>query len=264
MKGYCGSMGPSQDSLPLLGIPIITVTPPKSPREIALRAPSFDLETIDETECSINYQQKRSSANLLPQIHEWSPPPLRRHHTPVHHNDELDSSCTSSDDEDELKKLKSMTKRLRLSTRRPSYVEWCENLPKMLDLNANTKKCDTVEDVGDDNISSYSRRINTVEENIKWVRKELIAMKSQDHRLAIQLMRLRSDIQQLKLQKSYHEYRELIDTATESAQEGREQQTPLCDLPFRRENGLLFALEKPLKDFGVTRLNLFARRFSLS
>ena len=89
-------------------------------------------------------------------------------------------------------------------------------------------------------------------------------MKSQDHRLAIQLMRLRSEIQQLKLQKSCNEYRELIDTATESAQEGRNQQPAVCDLPFRRDNSMIFALEKPLKDFGVTRLNLFARRFSLS
>ena len=89
-------------------------------------------------------------------------------------------------------------------------------------------------------------------------------MKSQDHRLAVQLMRLRSEIQQLKLQKSCHEHRELIDTATECAQEDKEAQQPaLCDPPFRA-SGMLLALEKPLKDFGVTRLNLFARRFSLS
>ncbi|XP_038052149.1 protein FAM167B-like isoform X2 [Patiria miniata] len=249
------SMGPSHAMSPY-AVPAITISPPTSPREGSFprRGASTDLATIKETETSTPTNSQYDPSNLLSP--QYTPPSS----TPEC-NGEL-----SSDNEDELDKLKSMATRLRLSTRRPSYVEWCENLPKWRDLNGNTKKeqCDDEKE----DWRSFKERRDRLEEKMQWVRQELIEMKSQDHRLAIQLMRLRSEIQQLRLHKIYNEHQELIDTATECAHEDRDTsqsqfQSALCDPPFR-SNGVLLALEKPLKDVGVTRLNLFARRFSLS
>ncbi|XP_022083279.1 protein FAM167A-like isoform X2 [Acanthaster planci] len=251
-------MGPSQAMSPY-AIPSITISPPTSPREgvYQKRGASSDLATIDEADPSTTdgpcglwtATSLCSPSNLLSP--EYTPP---------------SAPCggeKSSEHEDELAKLKSMATRLRLSTRRPSYVEWCANLPKLRDLNGNLTAKKRCQDRSDD-WRTFKQRRDCLEEKIQWVRNELIEMKSQDHRLAIQLMRLRSEIQQLRLQKSCHEHRELIDTATECAQEDRDSQLQpaLCDPPFRG-NGVLLALEKPLKDVGVTRLNLFARRFSL-
>ena len=154
-------MGPSHDGMSRLAIPIITVTPPTSPRESVFRSAPSDLETIEETECPTNYQQKRSPTKLL-QVHEWSP-------SCKNCNDEH----ASSSDDDELDKLKSMATRLRLCTRRPSYVEWCENLPKIQDLNGNKRKCDIGDDAEDGSLS-FNHRRKRLDENIQWVRTELV------------------------------------------------------------------------------------------
>lgn len=236
-------------------IPSIVISPPSSPRHDAAfpkHRPSTDLETIQEAD--------HNNTNCL------RPPPQQRtsslspDDTDSPHDINGNSEQPLDTSGEELDKLKSMATRLRLKTRRPSYVEWCENLPKLRDLN-NCNSSDGYH--GKEDWKTFKERRESLDEKIQWVRKELIEMKSQDHRLAIQLMRLRSEIQQLKLITSCHQHQDLIDTAAMSAQEDREAQQPaLCDPPFR-SNGVLFALEKPLKDFGVTRLNLFARRFSL-
>lgn len=96
------------------------------------------------------------------------------------------------------------------------------------------------------------------------------AMKTQDHRLAMQLMRLRADIQQIKLQKTSSEHRDLIDNSAYSVEEESElMKSGIFDLslimPTMNNNNYecMSIVDKPLKDMGVTRMNLNRRRFSL-
>lgn len=89
-----------------------------------------------------------------------------------------------------------------------------------------------------------------------------IAMKTQDHQLAMQLMKLRGEIQALKLQKTSDDHRELIEDARYSmVEESVELKSALFDLPMN--NNFYPIGEDPLKDIGVTRMNLNSRRFSL-
>jgi hypothetical protein len=89
-------------------------------------------------------------------------------------------------------------------------------------------------------------------------------MKTQDHMLAMQLMRLRADIQQIKLQKTSSEHRDLIDNSAYSVEEESELKSGIYDLPFLMPNNNDYeCIDKPLKDMGVTRMNLNRRRFSL-
>ena len=89
-------------------------------------------------------------------------------------------------------------------------------------------------------------------------------MKAQDHQLAMQLMRLRGEIQALKLQKTSNEHQELIEDARYSmVEESEELKSALFDLPMNNNYFPPFSGDDPLKDMGVTRMNLNRRRFSL-
>ncbi len=96
-------------------------------------------------------------------------------------------------------------------------------------------------------------------------------MKTQDHILAMQLMRLRADIQRIKLQKTSSEHQDLIDNSAYSVEEESELKSGLYDsLPFVMPGNnnvddieYMSIVDKPLKDMGVTRMNLNIRRFSL-
>ncbi|XP_038051465.1 protein FAM167A-like [Patiria miniata] len=164
----------------------------------------------------------------------------------------------------ELDKLKSVTTRLHLTTTRPSIVEWKATLEKPPFLQNGDCAGDS-----DDGLrrclecceKTDAERKEALQRSIDWIKDELAAMKSQDHVLAMQLMRLRSEIQQLRLQRSISAHKELIEDAAYSMEEEIEQKTGLCDTPVI--GVFLPGLDNPLKDFGVTRMNLNARRFSL-
>lgn len=176
-----------------------------------------------------------------------------------------------------LNELKKMTTRLRLSTRRPSIMQWRENLTNFQQNMALVKQAglesdDSGEDEGDDDVDRKSddseiltddqERRKKVDDAIAWIRQELIAMKTQDHQLAMQLMKLRGEIQALKLQKTSDDHRELIEDARYSmVEESVELKSALFDLPMN--NNFYPIGEDPLKDIGVTRMNLNSRRFSL-
>ncbi|KAJ8036976.1 hypothetical protein HOLleu_17659 [Holothuria leucospilota] len=90
-----------------------------------------------------------------------------------------------------------------------------------------------------------------------------LAMKSQDHALAMQLMQLRSEIQQVKLQKSCEEHKDLIEDKRYSlTEELEDEKWGLCDLPLTNNNEDQ-GFADPLKDIGVTKMNLSSRRFSI-
>ncbi|XP_041476138.1 protein FAM167A-like [Lytechinus variegatus] len=177
-----------------------------------------------------------------------------------------------------LSELKKMTTRLRLSTRRPSIMQWRENLSNFqqnmalvrhsgLDSDESDEGCDDdVDGKSDDSeiLTDDQERRKKVDDAIAWIRQELIAMKSQDHQLAMQLMKLRGEIQALKLEKTNDEHRELIEGARYSiVEESAELKSALFDLPMNNNFYPIAAGEDPLKGMGVTRMNLNSRRFSL-
>ena len=81
-------------------------------------------------------------------------------------------------------------------------------------------------------------------------------MRLQDQVLARQLLSLRHEIHQLKLQRSCEEHQEMLEDVTMDIAETHELQE-ICDIPLSDSmNGT------PLKHLGVTRMHLSARRFS--
>lgn len=159
--------------------------------------------------------------------------------------------------ESELERLKDVTIRLNLKTTRPSYVEWRENLHQFYQ-----KKRSVLAQNGISTKPDRERR-EQIAQTLAWLREELLAMKHQDHALAMQLMQLRSQIQQVKLQKSCEEHKDLIEDKRYSlTEEMEDEKWGLCDLPIVN-NDQEHGYPDPLKDIGVTKMNLSARRFSI-
>lgn len=84
-------------------------------------------------------------------------------------------------------------------------------------------------------------------------------MQLQDQRLARQLIRLRSELHRLKVERVCHDHREMLDDAALELEECGEECDLLCDVPLKAA----FTLSTPLKHLGLTKMNLNARRFSL-
>lgn len=84
-------------------------------------------------------------------------------------------------------------------------------------------------------------------------------MRLQDQQLARQLMRLRSDIHQLKIEQTCDLHRRMLNDATYELEERDELSDLFCDAPLASS----FSLSAPLKLIGVTKMNINSRRFSL-
>lgn len=84
-------------------------------------------------------------------------------------------------------------------------------------------------------------------------------MRVQDQQLARQLMRLRSDINKLKIEQTCHLHRRMLNDATF----GLEERDELSDLLFECPATPGLGLSAPLRLIGVTKMNINSRRFSL-
>lgn len=84
-------------------------------------------------------------------------------------------------------------------------------------------------------------------------------MRLQDRQLARQLMRLRSDINKLKIEQTCHLHRRMLNDATV----GLEERDELSDLLFECPTTPGLGLSAPLRLIGVTKMNINSRRFSL-
>ncbi|KAI1895900.1 hypothetical protein AGOR_G00111510 [Albula goreensis] len=142
--------------------------------------------------------------------------------------------------DDHLRSLKALTQRLRLETGRPSYPEWKAQL-------------------GGPAACRRGGGFGGVEEALAWLKKELTDMRLQDQQLARQLMRLRSDINKLKIEQTCNLHRKMLNDATYGLEERDELSDLLCDFPVTPG----FGLSAPLKLIGVTKMNINSRRFSL-
>ncbi|KFV10731.1 PREDICTED: protein FAM167A [Pterocles gutturalis] len=187
--------------------------------------------------------------------------------------------------DDHLRSLKALTEKLRLETRRPSYLEWKAKLEEQAwkspqpageeEEEANEAKKATGETVplrkvqlhvngspAQDKVTLTSGRIGgfeSIDEALTWLRKELAEMRLQDQQLARQLMRLRSDINKLKIEQTCHLHQRMLNDATYELEERDELSDLFCDFPLVSS----FSLSTPLKLIGVTKMNINSRRFSL-
>ncbi|NXC65826.1 F167A protein, partial [Anhinga anhinga] len=187
--------------------------------------------------------------------------------------------------DDHLRSLKALTEKLRLETRRPSYLEWKAKLEEQAwkspqpageeEEEVTEAKKATRETVplrkvqlhlngspDQDKVTLTSGRIGgfeSIDEALTWLRKELAEMRLQDQQLARQLMRLRSDINKLKIEQTCHLHQRMLNDATYELEERDELSDLFCDFPLISS----FSLSTPLKLIGVTKMNINSRRFSL-
>ncbi|XP_070705739.1 protein FAM167A [Pempheris klunzingeri] len=178
--------------------------------------------------------------------------------------------------DDHLMNLKALTEKLRLETRRPSYLEWKARLeaesfgesgngkglnqaepegqvvtPKGTVVNSDVVQCKLP--------SGVLKGFGNIDEALSWLRRELTDMRLQDQHLARQLMRLRNDINKLKIEQTCHLHRRMLNDATFGLEERDELSDLLCECPVTPGLGL----SAPLRLIGVTKMNINSRRFSL-
>ncbi|XP_013418041.1 protein FAM167A [Lingula anatina] len=169
-----------------------------------------------------------------------------------------------------LAELKAMTARLNLSTRRRSTVEWQEKhlqrgtkgKPNSVQNGLGTISEDGVED-SDHTAAPLSEAEQRISDALDWLREELTEMRSQDQDLARQLISLRHEIHQLKLQQSCNEHQEMLADARDELEDEKEvKNLELWDtaLDTSAENPTPL---RSLGHLGVTRMNLTSRRFSM-
>ncbi|XP_012312771.2 protein FAM167A [Aotus nancymaae] len=192
--------------------------------------------------------------------------------------------------DDHLRSLKALTEKLRLETRRPSYLEWQARLeeqtwpfPRAAAAVEPQASVEEGERGGQEPLlplrepeqhpsparsaSQGTRPLSTgklegfqsIDEAIAWLRKELMEMRLQDQQLARQLMRLRGDINKLKIEHTCRLHRRMLNDATYELEERDELADLFCDSPLASS----FSLSTPLKLIGVTKMNINSRRFSL-
>ncbi|XP_038148600.1 protein FAM167A [Cyprinodon tularosa] len=190
-----------------------------------------------------------------------------------------EANCGNSVDilgDDHLMTLKALTEKLRLETRRPSYLEWkarldAENFKESptgkyrLQKEHEGEPVTYIETAADTEKSQQKQAsgglkgFKSIDEALAWLRRELTDMRSQDQQLARQLIRLRSDINMLKIEQTCHLHRRMLNDATLSLEEKDELSDLLCECPITPGLGL----SAPLRLMGVTKMNINARRFSL-
>ncbi|KAM9369652.1 protein FAM167B [Phaethornis superciliosus] len=162
-------------------------------------------------------------------------------------------------EEESLASLKALTAKLKLQTRRPSYLEWearVRGQPWRSRTPGGVERADQGPgDEWDGGICGFV----TMEAALEWLRTELQEMQAVDQRLAQQLMLLRARLHRLKVEQACHQHKEMLDDATFGLEGCKEDSDLLCNIPPKAA----FLLSMPLKHIGVTRMNINSRRFSL-
>ncbi|XP_061900654.1 protein FAM167A [Entelurus aequoreus] len=178
-----------------------------------------------------------------------------------------ESTCEDSPPGDHLLILKALTEKLRLETRRPSYLEWKAGLEaeKITGFGSGTVEAESGGTRRDSDMircqlrSGVLKVFENVDEALSWLRRELAEMRLQDQHLARQLIRLRSDISKMKIEQACQLHRRMLNAATYGLEERDELADLLCECPVTPGLGL----SAPLRLIGVTKMNINSRRFSL-
>ncbi|NXO94216.1 F167A protein, partial [Certhia brachydactyla] len=159
-------------------------------------------------------------------------------------------------EEENLDSVKALAAKLKLETRRPSYLEW-EALVRgqRWGTRSTWGAQQSLKEQQDGGVCGFA----TMEAALEWLRTELREMQVLDQRLAQQLMRLRARLHRLKVEQACHQHKEMLDDATFGLEGCEEDSDLLCTIPPKAA----FLLSTPLKHIGVTRMNINSRRFSL-
>ncbi|XP_072552527.1 protein FAM167A [Salminus brasiliensis] len=192
----------------------------------------------------------------------------------------LDCSNLEAAADDHLRTLKALAEKLRLETRRPSYLEWKAQVeaqntkgpseptesPEMGQATGQeqtdmpTQNGQATDFIQESSLTPGNLKgFGNIDEALIWLRKELKEMRLQDQQLARQLMRLRGDINKLKIEQTCQVHRRMLNDATFGLEEHDELSDLLCDGPVTPG----FGLSAPLRLIGVTKMNINSRRFSL-
>uniref|UniRef100_UPI0037E8222C protein FAM167A n=1 Tax=Semicossyphus pulcher TaxID=241346 RepID=UPI0037E8222C len=177
---------------------------------------------------------------------------------------------SSEGETEDLDSVKALTEKLKLQTRRPSYLEWQERVQSRPWKQSNSadspgsgdKAVSMPATLRNENSQAVVRNIcgfETIDDALEFLRKELREMQAQDNHLARQLIRLRGEIHRLKVEQVCDRHKEMLDDATYELEECDEESDLLCDIPLKAT----FALSTPLKHLGLTKMNINSRRFSL-
>ncbi|XP_034531473.1 protein FAM167A [Notolabrus celidotus] len=177
---------------------------------------------------------------------------------------------SSEGETEDLDSVKALTEKLKLQTRRPSYLEWQERVQSRswkesysADSPGSGGEADsipaTLRNESSEVVVSNICGFDTIDDALEFLRKELREMQVQDNHLARQLIHLRGEIHRLKIEQVCHRHKEMLDDATYELEECDEESDLLCDIPMKAA----FALSTPLKHLGVTKMNINSRRFSL-
>ncbi|XP_014776914.1 protein FAM167B isoform X2 [Octopus bimaculoides] len=160
----------------------------------------------------------------------------------------MKQTINTDDLSSDMAQLKAAAARLKLTTKRPSYVAW----------QAKVQESSTILKQAVDNANCLTKeRKAWISNTLRWIAQELADMRSQDQHLARQLLCIRQDIQQLKLDKSCEVHQDML-ADVELEMEELEELAEICDqLP--PDPGLH---DNPLRHIGVTRMNISRRRFS--
>ncbi|XP_064652288.1 protein FAM167A-like [Lineus longissimus] len=157
----------------------------------------------------------------------------------------------------DLTKLKAMTTRLNLSTKRPSYIEWRAKFmdkPDLIRTLSNGLSADAITD------KPWTKQtVQDVDQALAWLKNELIAMRGEDQAIARRLITIRQEIHELKLEWSCDEHKMVLEEAREELDED-DLLAELCDSPL--DIGPLSPMA-PFKELGITRMNISRRRFSV-
>ncbi|XP_060703321.1 protein FAM167A [Hemiscyllium ocellatum] len=174
--------------------------------------------------------------------------------------------------DDHLSRVKALTAKLNLQTRRPSFAEWQQKLEsepwksgeswQVQSGPGSDSKITLSQGVSRNNDISLTSICGfaSIGEALEWLRKELREMQSSDHQLARKLICLRREIHRLKVEQICHQHKEMLDDVTYGLEECEEESDLLLDIPLKA----VFSLSTPLKHIGVTKMNINSRRFSLS
>ncbi|XP_053124120.1 protein FAM167B [Hemicordylus capensis] len=181
---------------------------------------------------------------------------------------ELLAEEDSNSEEESLDSVKALTAKLKLQTRRPSYLEWKARVQSPSWRNGlkegalRTLQEKQAGEAATEKAPLPLRTIcgfPTIDDALEWLRRELREMQALDHQLARQLMSLRGQIHRLKVEQACHQHKEMLDDATFELEGCEEDSDLLCNIPPKAA----FLLSMPLKHIGVTRMNINSRRFSL-
>ncbi|KAG7328695.1 hypothetical protein KOW79_008639 [Hemibagrus wyckioides] len=172
----------------------------------------------------------------------------------------MESKEPEESSEEDLDSVKALTEKLKLQTRRPSYLEWQERVRSgswngYRGAREATVTAEREDRDGPRDICGF----RSMDDALQWLRNELREMQLQDQRLARQLIRLRGELHRLKVERVCDGHREMLDDAALELEECGEECDLLCDVPLKAA----FTLSTPLKHLGLTKMNLNARRFSL-